>query len=178
MATLTQMIKQWIVRFKSKPSWKPVLFALAGVISVAAVAAGGSPAGEGGDATLSSPFFMLGVAVKLVGVLLLIIGGAVLLRKWQGKMPGRMNLRQVTVLESVRLSPRQALHLVKAGDRQLLIGATDQGIALISVVEPAPQAAAEAALVPVVEAENDFPAVLQNLTARQSPLGALELHQS
>jgi flagellar biogenesis protein FliO len=174
MAMVTAMIKKWIDRFKSKPNWKVILFALAGLITVWAVASGGSSAADGGNANLSSPFFMLGVAVKLGGVLLLIIGGAVLLRKYQGKLPGSKSLRQVVILESVRISPRQALHLVKAGSQQLLIGATDQGIALISVVEPAAQPALE----PAASAADDFQAVLQNLTSHSSPLSGLEPQQS
>ncbi len=39
------------------------------------------------------------------------------------------------VVETVRLSPKQALHLVMVGDQQLLIGATDQNVALLTSVE-------------------------------------------
>lgn len=79
--------------------------------------------------------FYLGVFVKLVAVLLLFVGGAVILRRWQSGRHGGRLTRQLRVVESVRLSPRQALHLVEVGNRRLLIGATDQTIAFLSAVE-------------------------------------------
>jgi len=81
--------------------------------------------------------FYLGVFVKLVAVLLLFVGGAVILRRWQSGRHGGGLTRQLRVVESVRLSPRQALHLVEVGNRRLLIGATDQTIAFLSAVENA-----------------------------------------
>ncbi len=115
MAT-TQMIKQWIVRFKSKPQLetKPrCLTGFSGVISVAAVAAGGSPAGEGGDATLSSPSFMLGVAVKT--------GRGAAADHWRcgaaaqmaGKMPRQDEPAPGDRAGKRAAFSRQALHLVK-----------------------------------------------------------------
>jgi flagellar biogenesis protein FliO len=71
----------------------------------------------------------------------------------------------------VRLSPKQALHLVTIGDQQFLIGATDQGISLISHVEcsfdPAP--AEEIRTQPVL----DFGSLLQSFNSRL-PAGPFE----
>ena len=83
----------------------------------------------------SSPLYFMGVFIKLGGVLLLIVACSSLFRRWlqpgfQGKAIRRMRL-----LETVRLSPKQAIHLISIGDQQLLIGATDQNVSLLSQVE-------------------------------------------
>ncbi len=55
--------------------------------------------------------------------------------------------RQITILETRRLAPRQALHLVKVGSQTFLIGATDQNLTtLAQVVTEAGTGSAGAAL--------------------------------
>ena len=83
----------------------------------------------------STPLYFVGVFVKLVGVLLLIFASAAIFRRWKNLGPKGGNVRQLHLLETVRLSPKQALHLVSIGDQRILIGATDQAIALITPVE-------------------------------------------
>ena len=96
--------------------------------------------------------FALDVIFKLALVLALIYGSLYLLRRWQiGAFASAR--RQLTVLETTRLSPRQSLHLVRVGERAWLIGATDQALSLLAEVEllsevmqpdqppPAPQSA-------------------------------------
>src|SRR5690606_39073560 len=51
--------------------------------------------------------------------------------RWQVGRSGGLP-RQVTILESTRLSPRQALHLVRVGSQVMLIGATDSSLTLLS----------------------------------------------
>lgn len=114
------------------------------------------------DAGLSDPFFYAGIFIKLVAVLGIFIGGALLLRRWKLHSLGSANGRRLNVVESVRLSPKQALHLVRVGDRELLIGATDQGIALISSVDA--QSTPPAAPQPVEALE--FSSVLQSFALR------------
>jgi flagellar biogenesis protein FliO len=58
----------------------------------------------------------------------------------------------VTLLETTRLSPRQALHLIRAGGQMYLIGATDQGVTLLAEVEPAPAPLVEPAAQPAAPA--------------------------
>jgi len=95
----------------------------------------------------------LSVTLKLVFILALLYGSLALLRYWQGNRPTARQ-RQIAVVETVRLSPRQAIHLVRAGEQMLLIGATDQGLALLADLElgsaavavPAPPAPEFAAL--------------------------------
>ena len=97
-----------------------------------------SPSGTVTDAThdpmASSPTLFLDVFLKLGGVLVVIVGAAFLLRRWQSGS-FRPATRQLAIVESIRLSQRQALHIIRAGDKLLLIGATDQSLTLISPVE-------------------------------------------
>ena len=87
-----------------------------------------------GDPLSSSPALFLDVFLKLGAVIALIVLSAFLLRRWQaGSL--RSPTRQLVILESLRLSQRQAIHLIQAGDKLLLVGATDQSLTLISPVE-------------------------------------------
>ncbi len=95
----------------------------------------GSPAtGE----TYSSPdagsttWALLGVFVKLLVVIGLFVGSVIIFRYYSSKRPFRNASRQLEVVETIRLSPRQSLHLIRAGDRLLIVGATDQAISLVS----------------------------------------------
>lgn len=88
-----------------------------------------------GDPMTSAPLYLAGVLLKLILVLLLIVVSAVIFRRWLNLGPQSGAVRQLRVLETVRLSPKQTLYLVSVGDQQLLIGATDQNISLISPVE-------------------------------------------
>lgn len=119
----------------------------------------------GADQPLDSDgLFYLGVFIKLVAVLLLFVGGAVILRRWQSGRPGGGLTRQLRVVESVRLSPRQALHLVEVGNRRLLIGATDQTIAFLSAVENAELPACPEESIPL-----DFGSLLRTLQREGTP---------
>jgi flagellar biogenesis protein FliO len=66
----------------------------------------------------------------------------VIFRRWLQLGPNGKAVRQMRLLETVRLSPKQALHLVAIGDQKLLIGATDQNVSLIAPIRgninPAP----------------------------------------
>lgn len=57
-----------------------------------------------------------------------------LLKKWQGRKITSPQKR-MAVVESIRLSPKQAIHLIKVGNREFLVGATDQNMNLISELE-------------------------------------------
>jgi len=96
-----------------------------------------------------SPWFYLDAFLKLLFVIGLFIGGAIVARHYSGKKIFRDPSRQLEVLETVRLSPRQALHLVRVGERSILIGATDQSFSLLKdlgqqeeIEEPSPSLAA------------------------------------
>lgn len=98
----------------------------------------------------------LGLVLKLGAVIALIYCSLLALRRWQMGVPGRMR-RRLAVMETVRLSPRQAIHLVRAGDRWLLLGATDQAVALLSEVEPEPVEA------PVAQAQPPAPLAFRDV---------------
>jgi flagellar biosynthetic protein FliO len=73
------------------------------------------------------------VTLKLALVLVLIYGCMYVLRRWPtGWLTA--NKKRVALLETTRLSPRQALHLVQVGDRTLLVGATDQAVTLLTEI--------------------------------------------
>ncbi|MBL8055359.1 MAG: flagellar biosynthetic protein FliO, partial [Anaerolineales bacterium] len=124
----------WLAELRKPGSaWRrPLLGAagLVGLVLLGAVAGGGASAE--GEGALDTGRLVVDVLVKLGLVLVLIYASLYLLRRWQGGALGGTGLfaprtRQVTLLETTRLSPRQALHLVRAGGQVFLLGATDQG---------------------------------------------------
>ncbi len=76
----------------------------------------------------------LDVFLKLGLVILLIYVSLHILRRWQTRISGNPT-QQMTIVETLHLSPRQALHLVQAGSQVLLIGATDQTLTCLTEVE-------------------------------------------
>ena len=123
------------------------------------------------DTLDTSPLYMLGVFVKLIGVLLLIVGAAIVLRRWQKNHVSNSYGRQLNLIETVRLSPKQALHLVKVGDQHLLIGATDTAVSLISPVQINVQSASvQAASADAVAPQPmlDFATLLGSLNSTQT----------
>jgi flagellar protein FliO/FliZ len=113
------------------------------------------------------------VLLNLGLVVGLIYGSLYLLRRWQGGAPGARPARQLAVLETTRLAPRQAVHLLRVGERTLLIGATDQSVTLLAEMEPQAEAEADAAptltpaseLLPFVEALRRAPDLNRQIRA-------------
>jgi flagellar biosynthetic protein FliO len=158
MNILTSM-KKWLESASQKQKLTAVLlgFSLLSTIALFAMNGSSEPAA---DPLNSTPFYFLGVFVKLIGVLLLIVASAVIFRRWfQPGFHGKTT-RRLLLLETVRLSPKQALHLVSIGDQQLLIGATDQHVSLITSIEQNLNMPEESMSTPSVL---DFGSVLQNL---------------
>ena len=75
------------------------------------------------------------VFLKFSVVLGLIYIAYYLLRRWQGNRFAAGN-RQLTIKETLHLSPRRSIHLVQAGNRTLLIGATDQAVSFLAEIDP------------------------------------------
>lgn len=48
---------------------------------------------------------------------------------------GRVRRRQLELIESLRLGPKQAVHLVRVGERCLLVGGSDMQVSLLAEVE-------------------------------------------
>lgn len=89
---------------------------------------------------------MLAKTALVLGLLFLTLAG---LKRWQ---TGGARIKQLSVVETLRLSPRQSLHLVRVGERYLLIGASEAQVSLLAevaeppVVDPAAPSSAFAQL--------------------------------
>lgn len=70
--------------------------------------------------------------------------------------------RALRTVESLRLSPRQAVHLIQVGDRTFLIGATDGGLQTLAEVELETPVGA-----PVVEQPASAEALFARLLGRE-----------
>jgi flagellar biosynthetic protein FliO len=101
------------------------------------------PGGEGVGATSRSPLLAaeglstmdyVSAALKFGLVLLLLYGALWALRRYarSGFVRGAPDSRRLALLETMPLAPRQALHLVRADDRTLLLGASEHGITLLA----------------------------------------------
>jgi flagellar biosynthetic protein FliO len=141
MPAIAAFIKKWMETSSKKQKLIAALvfFSLLAT-GVLFAAAGASQAAN--DPLGSTPFYYVSAFVKLIVVLLLIVGSSALLRRWLQIGPsGRVN-RQMRLIETIRLSPKQALHLIVVGGQKFLVGATDQNVSLIASVdyniEPAP----------------------------------------
>jgi flagellar biosynthetic protein FliO len=163
-------IKDWLAGSAKQKKGMYVLAGIGGLATLILAATGGGSSAP--DDPLAAGPMYVGVAVKLAGILLLIVGSAVLLRRWQtGRGSGRPD-RQVRLLETVRLSPKQALHLVQAGDQHLLIGATDAGISLLTSLKPEVESLDQTA------PSLDFNAVFALKTQPAEKSSAATLHSS
>lgn len=162
---LVEPLVHWI---NAGPRWRLWAVVGGGGVLVAAVvlaAAGGGAA----DSTSLGGGVIVDILLKLGLVVGLIYASLFALRRWPGGLPGLFAAapKQVAVLETTRLAPRQALHLVRAGSQVFLVGATDQTLTLLAEVElpaaPAPAPAAE------------FPAALHRaLNTAETPVPAGE----
>ena len=153
------LLKKWFETASQKQKLTAILLGFSLLSTIVLFAMNGSSK-TAADPLGSTPYYFVGVFVKLVGVLLLIVASAIIFRRWfQPGFNGKAT-RQLHLVETVRLSPKQALHLVSIGDQQLLIGATDQNVSLIAQVEQGltdPQAEPTNA-----KPSLDFGTVLQN----------------
>jgi flagellar biosynthetic protein FliO len=149
---LRALLKRLPPRWRMPALWTGVALALAAAgWLLPAAAPGASAASSPVSATLENVSLVISIVLKLGFVLLLVYGCLWLLRRWQGTV-GRSQERRLALLESLRLSPKQALHVIRAGDQVLLIGATDQSLTVLAQVhELAAETAADPAGAPVPE---------------------------
>lgn len=134
MSALVTLIKKWYQTSSNKQKLTAFLLAFSLLITGLLLTFGGGST-TSADPLGSTPLYFASAFVKLLVVLLLIVGSSMIFRRWQQVGTGGKPSRQMRVLETVRLSPKQALHLVVIGDQKLLIGATDQSVSLISSIE-------------------------------------------
>ncbi len=128
----------WSKRLSALPRWALGLIALAGIVIIFILALLGtaldsSPAVGAGSNPASTLLTVLGIFWKLGLVILIAYVSLYLLRRMQSTGVSRAR-KQLTILESHHLSPRQTVHLVQVGDQVFLIGATDQSISMLSEV--------------------------------------------
>ena len=158
MNKLVALCRKWLETSSRKQKWTAALFAFSILSTLGLLMMNGETA-AGGNSLESTPYYFFSVFAKLIIVLLLIVGSSILFRRYLQPGASGRKTRQVQVVESVRLSPKQAVHLISVGGRQLLIGATDQNISLITAVEPsAPEAEPERPTASV-----DFASLLQGI---------------
>lgn len=81
------------------------------------------------DLTNSSGW-LFSVFLKLLIVLALIYGLAIVIKRWMTNSVV-VNQKKMRIVESLPLNPKRSLHLVTVGERTFLIGATDQQVNLI-----------------------------------------------
>ena len=134
MSSLFMQIKKWYETSGSKQRLMVILLAFSLLSTILLFLLTGT-SGAADDPLGSTPLYFVSAFFKLIGVLLLIFVSSILFRRWSQVASGGKTTRQVRLLETIRLSPKQALHLISIGDRQFLIGATDQTVSLITQVE-------------------------------------------
>jgi flagellar biosynthetic protein FliO len=137
-------VKNWFSDFlkKIKPAgipqwlWGVILLAviIAGAMIVQQVS-GPSGSERAAVSATGSAGMVLDIILKLTFLLGLIFIGLYFVRRWQrgGRGTGSRRLR---ILESKHLSPKQAVHVIQAGHRVFLIGATDHGLSMLSELDP------------------------------------------
>jgi flagellar biosynthetic protein FliO len=141
MFRLAESLIRWWKNASLKSRWVAGIFAFSVLATVGlfvipdSTNATGSSAAYGTASGLdSTPWFYLDALIKLIFVIGLIIGCMVIYRHYSKKQPFGKPNRQLEVIETTRLSPRQALHLIRAGEQIFLVGATDQSISLIATL--------------------------------------------
>ncbi|HEX2993790.1 MAG TPA: flagellar biosynthetic protein FliO [Anaerolineales bacterium] len=134
MSNLFSLAKRWYETSSRKQKLTAALLGVSLFSTLALFLLNGTSQAAS-DPLGSTPLYFIGVFIKLIAVLLLFVLSAVLFRRWSQSGSNARSVRQMRLLETVRLSPKQALHLISVGDQQLLIGATDQNVSLIAEVD-------------------------------------------
>ncbi len=148
--------QKWMDWFRSKPRWMQasmiigICVLLIVGLWLSSTSVGNQPAGD----MLSSSAWMMGAFLKFVLVLGLIYGAAIIFKRSMNSSV-RSSIRKMQVQETLNLTPKRSLHIVEIEGQVLLIGATDQGINLISEIPPKPT-------------KNQFQALLDNAIAENS----------
>lgn len=124
----------WINTLRKMPRWVLVLVTV-GVVVVLGVAMFLLLPQNTGDSQessyLTSTGLAFGVFLKLGVVVVLIVGLAIILRKWQSNIRAGTP-KQIDVIETVHLSQHRSLYLVNVGSKRLLLGGTDQSITTLT----------------------------------------------
>jgi flagellar biosynthetic protein FliO len=139
-----QQPPEWTKKFITWLNRQPRWVIVGGVVAFLIIGAWlmsdlNSPAGGAvvpgmtADPTLNSTGLALGVFLRLILVVGAIYIAAMLVRRWQtGGL--KHSERQLTVLETLHLSQRRSVHLIRAAEQVFLIGATDQTVTLLGQI--------------------------------------------
>ena len=160
MNSITAYIRKWLETSTQK---QKVIAAMAavGVLASAVLFSLTNSANVSSDPLSTTPFYYMSAFVKLMVVLLLIVGSSIVARRWfQPGLNGK-SARQMQLVETVRLSPKQTLHLVRIGDQQMVIGATDQNISLLASFDGEADSVPVSGLQP--QPVSDFGSVLRSI---------------
>lgn len=141
---LTEKVQARIPFLRKLPVWSWWLIALAalGIIIALTNTTSSLSSSAVSESPLDSVFLGFSVFLKLTAVIILIYAAAYSYKHWRGALPNRAP-KQLSVIETTHLSPRQALHLIRVGERVILIGATDQNLNYITDISSAAGAASD-----------------------------------
>lgn len=122
-----------LAALRRMPRWALVLTTM-GIIIVLGVAMfmliPSQTSTVGDTSYLNSAGLAFSVFLRLGIVIVIIIGLAIVIKQMQSKMRIEKT-DQISILETVHLSPHRSIHLIRVDNEKLLIGATDQNISTL-----------------------------------------------
>jgi flagellar biogenesis protein FliO len=128
--------------WKKVPVWGQILL-LFGVLLIVLFAAQlsnfdratlGALPSETGTQQPSTGSMILKYVLSFITVLLLIFVIAIFVFRLRGTTYGTAS-RKIRIVETLRITPKQAIHLIRVGDELMLIGTTDKSMNFLSKVE-------------------------------------------
>jgi flagellar biogenesis protein FliO len=125
---------RWLKKFSGFPKWAQGLIIL-GFMSILTlglffIQSGGSNS-IAQDPFANSTSLALDVTFKLILVVGLIYVASIILRRWKGGKSYSIS-RQMELKETIHLTSKRALHLIKVEGRLFMVGSTDMSVNLIS----------------------------------------------
>lgn len=118
-----------LARFRSDPRLRWTAIGAGGLAGIALLVV----------SLTAEPDSLAGLTAQVVAKTALVLGLMFLtlagLKRWQ---VSGTRAKRLAVVETLRLSPRQALHLVRVGERVLLLGASDAQVSLLAEVNEPP----------------------------------------
>jgi flagellar biogenesis protein FliO len=132
---MENLVPDWLKGLRSRlRAWPAWVWGVAAIIALGALAFLWDTGQPGATQDPFAPpdwSILLSVMLKLGVVLALIYIGLFLLKK--GRMDGaKQGPQRLVLLETLRFSPKQAVHMLRADGRTLVVGATDQAVALLA----------------------------------------------
>ena len=129
------LLEKWVRKVKTlQRQTQLLLLLLLGAAIIVTVGLFQSPSTS--EQSDSIPGLFVNIGLKLGVVILLIYITAFIINKLGIGSLTPTKQRQLQILETLPLSSKRSLYLIKAGKQSLLIGATDQSVTLIAELEP------------------------------------------